>query len=203
MDSDSSSYCETTYSEDQRIEKALLEEKRIRALRAAEEDQARRKLFENYAKEDLPIFKLPGIKFHTFRHLKIKFSFEPSKITAFVNKNVKFFISLKYNGKYWRVKRSSFPLTCNRKIYPVFNDQYFIVDDENILTAITKMYQFLVEWKDNEEEFRLEKYERYKKGEEDVELDSDDEQLFLSQNERVALYQKRIKVLKRMLPPKT
>jgi hypothetical protein len=44
-------------------------------------------------------------------------------------------------------------------------------------------------------------FQRYKKGD-DVELDSDDEELFLNQEDRITLYQKRVKVLRRMLPPR-
>ncbi|XP_044258494.1 uncharacterized protein LOC123007323 [Tribolium madens] len=201
MDSDSSCYYETTYSEDERIEAALEEKRRKLPQRAQEVNLARQKLFDDFAESNLEIFNLPGLKFHTFRHTKIKFSFHPASVTNFVIQNVKFYISLKYVNKYWRVKRDSLPSNFKWKIYSLFyNENTFEIDDENILAILMKIYKLLVSWAQNEEQFRLDKFERYKKGE-DVELDSDDEQFFLNQDERNERLAKKTKILRRMIPP--
>jgi hypothetical protein len=202
MNSDSSSFYITTYSEDERIEKALREERRLRSKKASDEDLVRKQTFESYFHSDLRIFTLPGLTFHAFRHLKIKFSFQPKAITNFVNQNVKFYVSLKYTGKYWRIRRDSLPANYKWKIYKMFYDkESFTIHDENIFSALMKIYEILVVWSRRHEKFRLNKFERYKKGD-DVELDSDDEELFLNQEDRITLYQKRVKVLRRMLPPR-
>lgn len=86
--------------------------------------------------------------------------FEPSKLVTFVNKRVVFFCSLKYLEKYecWSVKRDSFPVNLKWKIYQTFyDDRYFTVDDELLLSAIQKIYNHLERWSNEEEKFRLEK----------------------------------------------
>ncbi|XP_044255549.1 uncharacterized protein LOC123005719 [Tribolium madens] len=201
MDSDSSSYYETTYSEDERIEKWLQKKKRKRAQRAQEIDLGRQKLFEDFAKSDSEIFDLPGVKFHRFRHTKIKFSFHPASFTNLVNPNVIFYISLKHVGTYWGVKRDSLPSNFKWRIYSLFYDENSEVNDDNILSTIMIIHERLKLWAQNEEEFRKDKFERYKKGDEDLELDSDDEQFFLTQDERNERLQKKVKILLRMIPP--
>ncbi|RZC35313.1 hypothetical protein BDFB_004310 [Asbolus verrucosus] len=201
IDTDSSYYYETTYSEDERIEKALTKRRKARKQRAKIKNLTRQRLFKDLSGADLEIFTLPGLKFHAFRHTKIKFSFEPSKISNLVVKSVIFYISLIYKGNNWRVKRDSLPGNYKWKIYKLFyNQTFFAIDDENIFQVLMKIYEIMVTWTKNEENFRLDKFERYKKNE-DVELDSDDEQLFLSENERVQIFQKKLKILRRMLPP--
>lgn len=106
------------------------------------------------------IFHLQGLKFLKFSHKKVKFMFEPSKLVTFVSKRVVFFCSLKYWEKYecWSVKRDSFPANLKWKIYQTFYDDiYYTVDDELLLSAIQKIYNHLERWSNEEEKFRLEK----------------------------------------------
>ncbi|EFA13031.1 hypothetical protein TcasGA2_TC010561 [Tribolium castaneum] len=203
MDSDSSSYYATTYSEDERIEKALQAKRRKLAQLEHANSLGRQKTFGQFAESELDIFRLTGLKFHTFRHSKIKFSFHPASVTNFVNQNVRFYVSLKYAGRHWRLKRDSLPANFKWKIYSLFYSRnFFEIDDENILATLLKIYELLVLWTQKEEQYRVDKFQRFKEGE-DVELDSDDEQFFLSQSERNERLYKKTKILRRMIPPRT
>lgn len=143
------------------LEQALCEERRQLAQQVEQESLERQELFDDYADSPLlEIFNLPGLEFHIFRHNKIKFSFHPASVTNFVNKNVRFYVSLKYVDKYWRVKRDSLPANYKLKIYNLFySTTYFKIDDEKILQTLLKIYDIFITWTHNEEEFRVNKFQ--------------------------------------------
>ncbi|VEN35469.1 unnamed protein product [Callosobruchus maculatus] len=101
----------------------------------------------------------------------------------------------------WMNKRDSFPSNYKRKIYSIFNDgMYCLVSDEDVLPRITMIYKQLLIWASKYEKMKEEKYHKFKNGE-DVELDEEDEELFLSAKEKYELTKKRNRILRRMVPP--
>lgn len=140
---------------------ALREAKEISERQKARNDLMRKIQYDRYLEtRNLDIFNLPGLEFHTFRHLKIKFSFYPRAITRYVNEKVRFYISLKYWFKYWLVKRDSLPANYKWRIYSLFySENNFAVSDDNIISVIVKIYKILINWCKEQEEFRLDKYE--------------------------------------------
>lgn len=110
------------------------------------------------------VFKIPpslckGLYYVTFNHLKIKLRFQPSEVVTYVNKNTRFYLSLRHLGGYWRVKRDTLPADCKWSIYKLFfTKNYFAINDENILKTIDDIYRLLVQWSHKNQEFRLTKY---------------------------------------------
>ncbi|XP_050507242.1 uncharacterized protein LOC126884932 [Diabrotica virgifera virgifera] len=201
----SSSYIETTYSQDMRIEeelKALREEEQIAN---AEKQQRREEYFnEVFMKKAHTVFDLKGLYFLYFNHIKIKFYFQPSKFTKYVRKDLKFYCKMVYQTKYewWYIKRDSFPVNCKSIIYSGLSKT--IVEDTELFDVINDIYKCLLIWTQSEEEFRLDKRQRLLRGELDelVDLDSDDCDLILTKQEKKRLNAKRRAILKRMIPPK-
>ncbi|KAJ8975640.1 hypothetical protein NQ317_013792 [Molorchus minor] len=167
--------------------------------------QERKEEFENvFNEKSLDIFKLPGLTFLKFTYLKIKFSFEPSRLRRYISKKVIFYCSLKYYKRYkiWNIRRDSFPVNYKRIMYQLFyTGDYFRVTDDLLLNTVFKMYDLLIHWAKFEDRFRTEKFARYQQGDKDIFLDSDDEELFFNTEKRKELHRKRNKILKRMLPP--
>nr|CAI5857850.1 unnamed protein product [Callosobruchus analis] len=99
------------------------------------------------------------------------------------------------------IKRDSFPSNCKQSIYRLFNDgNYCLISDEDILPRIIIIYRHLLIWASKYEKIKEEKYRKFKNGE-NVELDEEDEELFLTAKERHELRQKRERILRRMIPP--
>ncbi|XP_072384319.1 uncharacterized protein [Diabrotica undecimpunctata] len=198
-----SSYYDTTYSQDMRIEelKALREEERISN---AEKQQRREEAFNQaFIEKTQPVFNLKGLYFLYFNHIKIKFYFKPSNFTKYVKKDVKFYCKLVYRTKYewWYIKIDSFPVNCKRRIYSIVSKRF--VDDTELFDVIKAIHKCLLIWTRNEEEFRLEKRQRLERGElDELDLDSDDCDLILTKEEKSRLKSKRRAILKRMIPPK-
>lgn len=71
---------------------------------------------------------------------------------------------------------------------------------DDILAAVKFIYSELIAWCTSEEVFRNGKKMRYLSGM-DVELDSDDEELFVKPEDVQERRQKRDAILKRMIPP--
>nr|CAH7729594.1 unnamed protein product [Callosobruchus chinensis] len=101
----------------------------------------------------------------------------------------------------WMIKQDSFPSNCKQRIYSIFNDgKYCLISDEDILPRIMMIYKHLLIWSSKYEKMKEEKYRKFKNGE-NVELDEEDEELFLSTKERNELKEKRERILRRMIPP--
>ncbi|KAJ8919918.1 hypothetical protein NQ315_006447 [Exocentrus adspersus] len=201
-DDDDSDVYQTTASQDERIEQQLRHEKDEERTSQVQLEEERKEQFEEaFAEKEHEIFHLPGLTFLKFTHLKVRFYFEPSKVATRVSKKVKFYCTLKYYKRYgfWNVRRNSIPFPYKKRIYPMFYRDGS-VDDDDLPTVILRIYIQLKAWAQKEEEYRIRKFERYQNGE-DVFLDSDDEELFLTEEERRELHDKRMKVLQRMIPP--
>ncbi|KAI4471738.1 chloride channel protein [Holotrichia oblita] len=202
MDSDSDYI--TTYSADERIAK-YLELQRLNELELnGQNDEERRLIFEKYYDENCDdedsILRRPGLYFVTFRHTKIKFKFQPSEI-VWTNRNIFFYCSLRYRRNNWVLKRDTLPANCKGKIYNLFyKHQSFSIDDSNIMNLLLNMYEILVNWSKEHEEFRLKRYDEYQKGL-DIYLYKDEEELFLTEAEIKDLHRKRNRILRRMLVP--
>nr|XP_023027093.1 uncharacterized protein LOC111515084 [Leptinotarsa decemlineata] len=207
MSSSESSRFETSYNQDQRIEQHLKNEREME--RAADRDleEQRELTFATvFARKSLPIFNLPALRITKFTSSKIRFRFEPSKISDHVSKKVIFHCSMEYYKEYsrWHIKRDSFPVNYKPRIYQLFFDNnFFIIGDGNVVEVIFALDRILRDWTNREEEFRMEKFMRFQNGElEDLELDTDDEELFLDESQRIELHRKRTSILRRMLPPR-
>lgn len=130
------------------------------AQRAKKLDEQRRQLYENLAETVLPTLQEKnGLRFHAFRHTKIKFSFVPSDLTHFVSSRAVFFVSLRYLNHNWRIKHDTIPANYQWRVYRLFYKQKsFAVDDDNIFETINKIYNILVDWTRQQEKFRQEKF---------------------------------------------
>lgn len=96
----------------------------------------------------------------TYNPLKIKLCFRPSEVVTYVNKTIRFYLSLRHIGGHWRVKRDTIPANCKWSIYKLFyTKQSFAIDDENILEKIGDIYKLLVRWSQKHQKFRLTKFE--------------------------------------------
>ncbi|KAF2903838.1 hypothetical protein ILUMI_02336 [Ignelater luminosus] len=204
-DDDVWSYYETTYSEDERIEKCLKEKREKEKEEARQTELERGKEFQEYYEnnkdKENSIFNLKGINFIRFTSKRIKFSFQPCRVARLVCKRVMFFISLRYRKGSWLIKRDSIPANYKRRIYSLFyTNGSFRFDDESIPYGIVEIWRILKTWAKSEDQFRKLKYQRYKAGE-DVYIDTDDEDLFLSDTEIEELHRKREIIWNRMLPP--
>ncbi|XP_018567698.1 uncharacterized protein LOC108908229 isoform X2 [Anoplophora glabripennis] len=201
--SDNSDEYVTTASQDERIDENLRQEKEKEKSEQDLLESQRKEVFEEAFQEKIhEIFQLPGLTFLKFTHVKIKFCFEPCKVVTLVKKDVKFYCSLGYNKKFkfWSVRRDSFPVNYKLRIYNIFYGGPFSVTDETVQDAIYRTYIKLELWAKEEETYRQQKFLKYQ-NDEDVELDSDDEELFLTEDERKELQAKRERVLKRMVIP--
>ncbi|KAF5300990.1 hypothetical protein FQR65_LT19285 [Abscondita terminalis] len=163
--------------------------------------------FENNKDDPNSIFNLPGVNFIRFTHKRIKFSFRPSSVAEMVSAKHIFIISLKYRMGYWMVKRDHVPANYKSKIYKLFDTTIFCTShfrftDENVDVAVQEIWKILCKWAFNDDIFRREKYKRYQNGE-DVYLDEDDEELFLSETEVRDIRRRRSEIWKRMLPPQS
>ncbi|KAL3288541.1 hypothetical protein HHI36_002981 [Cryptolaemus montrouzieri] len=139
--------------------------------------------------------------FYSFTHLKIKFGFNPSEV-AYVSKRIKFICILKYTGRFWTLGRNTIPANSKETIYEIFLKGVTITD-KKILAAIDQIHSIFIEWSEEHERFRKRKFRKYEKGElEFFDLDSEDEELYLSQDQRDELRHKRERILNRMIPPK-
>ncbi|KAK4873537.1 hypothetical protein RN001_015566 [Aquatica leii] len=161
--------------------------------------------FDDYKNDLESIFNLPGMHFIRYTHKKIKFSFRPSLVAEMVSAKLIFIISLKYRMGYWMVKREYVPVNYMWKICKLFYTttsftSHFRFTDDNIPIGIEEIWKVLCNWALNEDSFRKEKRKRYRRGE-DVYIDEDDEELFLSETEVQDLHKRRSKIWKRMLPP--
>ncbi|KAG5889733.1 hypothetical protein JTB14_010207 [Gonioctena quinquepunctata] len=206
MSGSDSSRFETTYSQDERIEHNLRRDREDERETQRRVHEERDELFATvFSERTLPIFALPGLKFSKFASTKVRFSFEPSRIARHVSKKVIFHCSLEYYKEYqrWHIKRDSFPVNYKAKIYQLFFDNnFFIIGDGKLIRVLLVINKILEEWAKLEEDFRLDKFMRYQNGElDDLELDTDDEELFLHEEQKYELYEKRKAILKRMLPP--
>ncbi|XP_030758067.1 uncharacterized protein LOC115883801 [Sitophilus oryzae] len=148
------------------------------------------------------IFSLPGVNFLKFTHRYIKFCFQPNLIYNGISQKYIFYCSLRYLKRYgkWILKREPMPAQpLYRKVIP----SVFIEDDIISLSmVICKVYEELKKWAKREIKIRRDKYERYRKGQITyIDIDLTDEELYFSDDERQALHEKRITVLKRMIPP--
>jgi len=204
MTSDSS-YYETTYSEDERYEQYKREKQRQQIEEARRLDQEREQFFEDFYENNKnkkrSIFNLKGINFIKFTHKRIKFSFQPCRVARLVSTRVIFYITLRYRKKNWLLKRDSIPANYKLKIYSLFyTNGSFSLTDDNIKEGIWEIWKILRKWAQKEHLLRQAKYQRYQNGE-DVYLDKDDEDLFLSDTEIEELHEKREAIWERMLPP--
>ncbi|KAJ8944315.1 hypothetical protein NQ314_009506 [Rhamnusium bicolor] len=159
---DESVYYETTYSQDERIGFNLQQEKEKEAARNKLVELERKQEFDDFFKAKThDICNLAGLTFLKFTHLKIKFSFDPSKIVTHVSKKVIFYCSLKYYERYkiWNIRRDSFPVNYKSRMYRLFcSGEYLAVGDDSILNIILRIYAQLQIWAKNEETFRMEKF---------------------------------------------
>ncbi|XP_018324642.1 uncharacterized protein LOC108736644 [Agrilus planipennis] len=201
--SDSSPY-QTTYSEEERIEEYLKKRKERRIKEYNEIEENRKTLFQTYYEAEIrkadSLFNQPGIAFIRFNHKKIKFSFTPCEVVDYVSCRVIFYVSLRYRNNHWLILRDTIPANYKMPVYKKFYKGNSFRSDDDIMKGIMYIYILLMEWAKEHSNFRLEKFKRYKSGE-DVFLDSDDEEIFLSQEEISELHAKREAVLKRMVAP--
>ncbi|XP_076264806.1 uncharacterized protein LOC143198983 [Rhynchophorus ferrugineus] len=177
--------------------------KKKRSFQSTEQDY-RKQLFDDIRlNQNNIIFNLQGLNFMKFTHLKIKFSFQPNLIYEGISKKYIFYTSMKYLKKYgkWILSREPMPA---KPLYRKVTHSVFIRDDiEDLTQVICRIYQELKKWSENDIKTRHLKFQNYKAGLISyVELDSTDEELFLSENEIQTLHKKRVSVLRRMLPPK-
>ncbi|XP_066256491.1 uncharacterized protein [Euwallacea similis] len=201
--STSSSSDITSYSQEERIVTSLKQIRKRQELLRQSFNQEREKLFSEQAtNQDLLVVNLPGLKMIKFTHKKIKFSFQPSLVYEHINQKYLFYCSLEYLDRYkkWIIKRE--PMPCKPTCYAVTHGNIFIEDKlDQLFEVIAKIYVWLKLWSEKEIKFRKQKYSRYKTGEVDyVEIDSVDE-LYFSDAERQAIFEKKQKVLQRMIPP--
>ncbi|XP_056643578.1 uncharacterized protein LOC130449650 [Diorhabda sublineata] len=205
MSSSTSSYLETTYSQDERIEHQLKISRQKEDLEQSEIELHRERYFNYiFTSKSHDIFKLKGLHFVYVNHVKIKFYYKPSELVKYVNSNVKFYCRLMYHKKYrwWSLKSDSFPANYKLRIYSLFNTDIY-VNDEEIWENIFRIYKILVKWSKQEEVHRIEKYEKYRRGLlEDLDLDADDLEIFFDEHQKREFMAKRISILKRMIVPK-
>ncbi|KAK9746586.1 hypothetical protein QE152_g6047 [Popillia japonica] len=207
MDSDSDYI--TSYSVDERIAEAIelskkakeelnreIDVRRKESKKAKEElnreiDVRRKESLEQYYNEncndETSIFNQKGLRFVEFGHEKVKFTFR------------KF---LRYRRSYWVLRRDTFPANYKVRIYDLFykKDPSFSVDDEKLIPVLYNIYKILVDWSKEHQEFRHKRYEQYKAGV-DIDLHSEEEELFLTPDEIRDRHEKRDRILQRMLPP--
>ncbi|XP_044749071.1 uncharacterized protein LOC123309847 isoform X2 [Coccinella septempunctata] len=201
MESDSSSFIDTTYSVDLCIDNFIRKNKEERKKNKEDEANKRRKKFEEFmASDPSEIFSsFEGMHFYKFTENKIKFGFNPSEVVH-VSGKIKFVCILRYTGSYWRLGRNTIPSNWKLRI----SDLFYAgepVGDGQILDVIEEIHSVFMEWSEEYEEFRKRKIQKYWNGEIDFfELDSEDE-LYLSREECVELRKKRECILKRMIPP--
>lgn len=189
----------TTYSQDITIAKYLQDQKNKRE----ENQKTRQKIYEEASIWYLdPNNTKPGWKFHSFSHEKIKFSFTPGDITDLINKNIQFFCILKYNNLFWRLGKHSLP----SNLMPVFTDLFYkenYISDANLETYLDQLYDKFYEWTENEQQDKMKRYKKFTEGViSDMDLFSDEQDIFLEEEDKQELLRKREKILSRMIPPK-
>ncbi|GJQ76873.1 hypothetical protein Trydic_g15079 [Trypoxylus dichotomus] len=195
----------TTYSQDERISAYLAEQKILTEEQTKEEDEERRVLYEQYFEDERDakgsIFQLDGLTFIRFRHTKIKFTFEPSKV-VWTNRDIIFYCSLYYRHSHWYLRRDTFPVDRKYIIYKLLerNGEYAFINDDNIILFLRVLYNILIRWSAKHEEFRRQRYREFQDGV-DITLYPDEEMLFLTEGEIEELHRKRDAILRRMLPP--
>ncbi|KAF5300692.1 hypothetical protein FQA39_LY11054 [Lamprigera yunnana] len=161
--------------------------------------------FENQKNNENSIFNLPGVEFVKYSHKKIKFTFRPSRVADLVSARIVFVVSLKYRVRFWMVNHDYLPVNCKWNVYNIFfaehrGTRYFRYGDDSVPDAICEIWRILYNWAQRDSDLREEKFCRYFMNE-DVYIDEDDEELFLSEIEVEELKRKRDEIWKRMLPP--
>lgn len=202
MESDVSSFIDTTYSVDLNIAKYIRDRKDEEKKSEEEWEITRKNIFEEFVKNVGEEFfsSFDGLHFYIFTSKKIKFGFNPSEV-AHVWKRVKFICILKHTGKYWTIGRNTIPANWKERIFDLFYKAKSVMDDD-IVETIIEMHSIFMDWAKEHAWFCRRKIERYRNGEIDFfDLDSEDEELYLSPQEKRELKEKREKILNRMVAP--
>lgn len=126
--------------------------------------EQRQEEYEDYYYENInkseSIFQLLGINVIDFTHEKIKFSFTPKKVVHYISSKVVFYCSTRYRNGYWMIMRNTLPVTIRKIVYEEFLEyDVKIVELSHIVSVIKNIYEVLVKWSKDYENFRRRKYE--------------------------------------------
>ncbi|XP_022905271.1 uncharacterized protein [Onthophagus taurus] len=194
--SDSDLYRYTASNE--RVDELIRKNRQIRLKSKLDNERKRERYFKEYYELEKgveeSIFNYPGLYFLEFNHKKIKFRFTPSQVVENIGKNDKFYCSLWYKYNKWSIKRNSFPSDCKATISNLF----VAINDSKVLNIINSIYEVLLKWSNDYKRLLQERFERYLDGDEDIVLDSMEEELFLDKKEIEEIHRKRNVILERM-----
>lgn len=114
--------------------------------------------YYNNVNEPDSIFQLQGLTILTFTQKKIKFAYTPKDIINYISRKIIFYCSIRYIHGRWMIMRNSLPVNIQSIIYSQFFNAR-IVDLDHIVHVVTLIYDILIKWSKEYENFRRKKRE--------------------------------------------